>query len=350
MALNMDQGYYCHLELALGALKKDWLRRQIRAEVSVALTDGADPVGVGQALIKGVSSLLQEQDKGKLQITTLRESMERLQEGEPLLSPEQAANKLTARIQTIDDVVRMGAGRLGIVAAMPSAGKTSFALQMAQQSAVRGKRVLVISLEMDRAEIESRRLANWTGRNSWKIMGNHKRMTFDQRHLDAADNCLTISCGAGQDWWTLEAKIRATHANTPLDAIIIDYFTLLEPPEKRKNENTANSYGHISKAAKMLAKDLQACVVLVSQFNRTSDEYVEPVLKQLKETSQLEQDADWALLLWNVRNPADNPDDRIIACRIAKNRGGKRGDILHMVFSPASNRFVQCMTESRLSA
>jgi len=259
------------------------------------------------------------------------------------------ANQTGFKVESIGDGeyfgFELGGDGLFLLGDFTVSHNTSFCLQLAQQTAVRGGRGLVVSLEMEEAEINSRRLSNWTGRESWKILNNSKQMYFDQRHLDAADNCLNITCGAGQDWFALDAKIRQVHSVTPLDYVVVDYFTLMEPPQKNKGENSAASYGHISKGAKMLAKDLKCCVIFVAQFNRQTDEYFEPRLKDLKETSNLEQDADFALLMWNTKAQAPTPDDRVIACRIAKNRGGKRGDLVHMYFNPSLCRFTQTTTD-----
>jgi replicative DNA helicase len=342
--MDFAQGQACDISLAIDALKRDWLKRQLQGVMEEVVLGDGDPVLNARKAMQEISALTMAVDGGKLEVTSLKDSMLTLAEGNPLLSPEMAANKIRFGIWSLDNAIRMGSGRLGIVAAMASAGKSSLVIQAGQESAKAGHRTLTVSLEMDREEVDAKRVANWTGREAWKITNNQKKMTFDNDLWEASSLCLNINCGAGQDWFELESKIKAIHASTPLDAVFIDYFTLLDPPEKRRGENSAQSYGHISKGAKMLAKELGACVVLVSQFNREVDEGLEPKLKNLRETGQLENDCDWAVLMWNSRGQFSTTSDleqRLVACRIAKNRGGKRGDLIHLVFTPSINRFEQ---------
>jgi replicative DNA helicase len=99
----------------------------------------------------------------------------------------------------------------------------------------------------------------------------------------------------------------------------------------------------MSKAAKRLAQELECSVILVSQFNREAEAGVEPKIDMLRDTGQLENDCDWAILMWEIKGDAPQ-DNRKVGMRVAKNRGGKRGDLVHSFFNPSVNRFVDALT------
>ena len=229
--------------------------------------------------------------------------------------------------------------RFGVIAAKTSAGKSSMAYQICVQSASAGQRVLLVSLESDKEEVAAAMAANMGRLNRGDIMKRGTRGFESDELVGVKKNFGAYYASSGSNWDTLERAIRQEHRRRAFDVVIVDYFTLLQPPEY-KGRNLASLYGEISKAGKRLAQELECSVIFLSQFNRGVEDGAEPQLENLRETGQLEQDADWVMLMW--ANPVDENDGtRIVYAKGAKNRGGKRGFKGAMTFFPDQSRFVE---------
>lgn len=307
--------------------------------------------GSGFNLARDGSTILQEvgrgmsmADSGRLRVMSLSESFAILESGKPLVDRERSKNKMITGIEACDSVIRSGAGRLGIVAAINSAGKSSFMTQAAVMTASAGDDALLVTLEMSHEEVHSRAIANMTGTSSWDIYSGGLCSPVTSRMREIASKVHTMAPGSGEDWTEMEAAIRTFHQERKLGLVIIDYFQLMSPPDMHRNGTRAQEMGEMSKAAKRLAQDLGICVILISQFNREVAEGVEPKIDMLRDTGQLENDCDFALLMWTCTTATCPPDARLIGCRIAKNRGGVKGGLFHMFFMPATSRYREATT------
>lgn len=270
--------------------------------------------------------------------TDLFESMEA---GNGALPIDRANNLPVFGIDSLDRTVGAMAGTLGVVAAKTSAGKSSLAYQICIKSAMRGRKVLLVSLEADREEVSAALAANMNEMNRGTLL----RTGADgvNVHGIVKSNVHGYHAGSGATWETIEKAIRVEHGRSPFQVILIDYFTLLQPPDF-KGRNMASLYGEISKAAKRVSQQLACSVILLSQFNRGIEDGQEPFLENLRETGQLEQDADWVVLLW--AKPEDEPEGfRYVNAKVAKNRKGKRGEKFRMKLFPAESRFIVSDTE-----
>ena len=265
--------------------------------------------------------------------------------GSPLLPADLSGNKPFFGIGFIDDAMNATARRFGVIAAKTSAGKSSIAYQVCVESAKKGRRVLLVSLESDREEVAAALSANLSKLNRSDIM-RYGSVGFDSDDLLAVKaNVHGYYASSGSTWDVLERAIRSEHRRMAFDVVIVDYFTLLQPPEY-KGRNLASLYGEISKAGKRLAQELSCSVIFLSQFNRGIEDGAEPHLENLRETGQLEQDADWVLLLWSkVEDEQDGT--RIVYAKGGKNRGGRRGFSGAMTFFPAQSRFVERVGETK---
>ena len=267
--------------------------------------------------------------------------------GEPILPLEDRDNLLTFGIPSIDETIMSNPGRLIILGAMPSCGKTALAIQGAIRTAEAGRRVMMASLEMDEDEISARIIANLTGLNSRTILKRGAPM--DPSHKAAIQkvnkNLMGLHGCAGDTWQSIEAAFIREHLKQKYHVAIIDYLQLLGGTPK-KNETEAAMIGEITKGAKRLAQRLKINVVLVSQFNREVKEGQEPTLQNLLGSGQIERDADVALLLWNDSTNFDPRGDRPINVRVAKNRAGERNDKFTLTFKASFNLFVECIRET----
>jgi replicative DNA helicase len=240
-----------------------------------------------------------------------------LNNGIPLLVGNRAKKLIYTGLPSIDDALLNLPGTLGVVAATPGGGKSTLMVQSAFESAKRGGVPLLISLEMDGPEIESRLMSRVTAIDNKMLLlhGLPKGTQIGGDNLAILDNIYYDCDLSGISWPALETRISQAVVKNGIDSVWIDYLTLMNPPEL-KGRNMAANYGEITKAAKRTAQKLGVAIVLVSQFNRLAASEGEPQLHHLRETGQLEQDATWCSFLW------ERDGSRWI--KVAKNRSGGR--------------------------
>jgi replicative DNA helicase len=309
-----------------------------RAQRSIE-TDGE--VGIS---LSGLSSLLGALEPQQKAIVDHSELLDLASSGVALIPPERASNRPIFGVDFLDSQLNATAGRFGVIAAKTSAGKSSIAYQIVARSCSMNRRVLMVSLESDKEEVVGAIAANMGHLNRGAVM-RYGTGGFDSDVLPLVKaNFAGYYASSGSSWDSLERAIRAEHRRRPFEVVIVDYFTLLQPPEY-KGRNLASLYGEISKAGKRLAQELECSVIFLSQFNRGIEDGQEPYLENLRETGQLEQDADWVVLMWS--KPDDEPDGtRLVYAKGAKNRGGKRNFRGKMTFYPAESRFVENFSET----
>lgn len=263
--------------------------------------------------------------------------------GAPILPSDSRENLMVTGSYGIDSVIVANPGRLIVIGGLPSAGKTALAVQAAIRTSMAGRRVALGSLEMDEDEISARIVACACSVNSSKALRYGATPCPEDREIltSIRRNLVGIHGCAGDSWTSLEAAIIREHRRAPLSLAILDYLQLMEAPDlkAKRNDNEAQRIGEITKAAKRLAQRLHINVLILSQFNRQVEETQEPTLQNFLGSGQIERDIDIALLLWNTeKNPLPG-HDRIVNCRIAKNRGGERYGKVRLKFNPAFNQF-----------
>ncbi|MCM8767941.1 MAG: AAA family ATPase [Candidatus Omnitrophica bacterium] len=229
-------------------------------------------------------------------------------------------------IDNIDsDISGFSRGSLNIIACRPSIGKTSFAIQLALNFISQKYHVMFISLEMSLESIVRRFLSQYTGIPLSKI--NHKDLDIDE--IDKLTNGLQmLSSGyleiidiSSLSIEDVERLASMYQSKNGLDVLIIDYLSLMNLP---KAEKKVDAIGEITRRLKLLSKKLNIVTILLAQLNRNTEERTEkrPILADLRDSGNLEQDADMVFLLWRKPNEKGLPTDNgeIILC---KNRDGK---------------------------
>jgi replicative DNA helicase len=225
-----------------------------------------------------------------------------------------------------------------ILAARPSMGKTSLALNFAEAAAMpkKGERAatLVFSLEMSAAQLALRMLCS-RARINMKLLREgllSKNGNEQQRLLEAADEFskspIFIDDSSQLSIMELRAKARRVHARCKLGFIIVDYLQLLSPtdPKVPREQQVAEA----SRGLKSLAKELDVPVLVLSQLNRSSEkENRTPKLADLRESGSIEQDADVVLML---ARPKDADEKFQVAADsaeliVAKSRNGPVGEL-----------------------
>ncbi|PTX96493.1 replicative DNA helicase [Opitutus sp. ER46] len=225
-----------------------------------------------------------------------------------------------------------------ILAARPSMGKTSLALNFAEAAAMPPKGtpvgVLVFSLEMSASQLALRMLCS-RARVNMKLLRDgllSKNGEEQNRLLQAADEFskapIFIDDSSALSIMQLRAKARRVHARNPLGFIMVDYLQLLSPTDSKMPRE--QQVAEASRGLKSLAKELDVPVLVLSQLNRSSEkENRTPKLADLRESGSIEQDADVVLML---ARPKDADEKFQVAADsaeliVAKQRNGPVGEL-----------------------
>lgn len=233
-----------------------------------------------------------------------------------------------------------------IIAARPSMGKTSFALDIARFAAIRrGVPTGIFSLEMSKEQIGLRLLCAEAkdGVDLSKLRTGHLSKT-DWPKLTAAGGRLSdapifIDDSASLSSLEVRARARRLYAEHNLGLLIIDYLQLMQSGFKAENRQLEIS--EISRGLKALAKDLNIPIVALSQLSRAVENRTDkrPLLADLRESGAIEQDADVVAFIYRdeVYNKEGPPG--VAEILIRKQRNGPIGD-LKLVFEKEYARFV----------
>lgn len=236
-----------------------------------------------------------------------------------------------------------------LIGARPAMGKTSFALNLAQNISMNaGKKCVVFSLEMTKEQLAERLLSAQAGVESQKLKTGE--LTNDEwvRLGNAAGqfNNVELYLDDTSSITVPEIKSRVRRMKN-VDCIIIDYLGLISSATKK--ENRVQEISEITRNLKMMAKDLNIPVICCAQLSRATEGHGKnhkPQLSDLRESGSIEQDADIVMFLYRedyYRNDvAEDKQDEIDANKteliVAKNRHGATGSI-EMTFDKEFTRF-----------
>lgn len=236
-----------------------------------------------------------------------------------------------------------------ILAARPSVGKTSLALNIAEHAAVRDKRsVGIFSLEMSKEQLVQRLLSSVANIDADRLRtGFLEEMDFTR--LAPAMNALSeaqlyIDDTPSISTMELRTKARRLQAEAGLDLVIVDYLQLMQAATTSKDANRVQEVSEISRGLKGLARELSVPVIALSQLSRQPEMRTEkePRLSDLRESGAIEQDADLVLFLWREQErsgDAHAADQEEIKLKLAKHRNGPTGEIT-LEFRKRQTRFV----------
>ena len=237
---------------------------------------------------------------------------------------------------------------LVVLAARPSVGKTSLALNIAEHAAVRDKRTVgVFSLEMSKEQLVLRMLSSVANIDSQNLRsGFLEEMDFTR--LAPAMNALSeapmfIDDTPNISTMELRTKARRLQAEAGLDLLIVDYLQLMQATDTNRNDNRVQEVSEISRGLKALARELEVPVIALSQLSRQPEmrESKEPRLSDLRESGAIEQDADLVVFLWREKdrpNDDSDADGKVINVHLAKHRNGPTGS-LKLWFRKKQTRF-----------
>ncbi|HXJ58240.1 MAG TPA: replicative DNA helicase [Candidatus Dormibacteraeota bacterium] len=241
-------------------------------------------------------------------------------------------------------------GEMVVIAARPSMGKTSLAMNIAENVAVNLKLpVGVFSLEMTAESLVMRMMSSLARVNSRNIRDgflserDFAKLTTAAGQLAKAP--MFVDDSSGLSILQLRAKGRRMHQQYGIKLFVIDYLQLLHSTARRA-ENRQQEIADISNGIKALAKELKVPVLVLSQLNREleKDKNRKPRLSDLRESGAIEQDADLVGLLYKPNSGEDDegpsPDQEAVPVNllIAKQRNGPTGDV-QLTFLKSCTRF-----------
>ncbi|MBL7058087.1 replicative DNA helicase [Patescibacteria group bacterium] len=231
-----------------------------------------------------------------------------------------------------------------ILAARPSVGKTTFALDVARHAAIQSKKgVGIFSLEMSKEQLVDRMLCAHAGVGLWKmrtgqlsdkeenndfarIAGAMGELAEAQIHIDDTSNCNIME---------VRTKCRRLQVEKGLGLVVIDYLQLMEGRGK-SNDNRVQEVAEISRGLKGIAREMDIPVIALSQLSRTVEQSKPaiPKLSHLRESGSIEQDADIVMFLYrkaadrNFKEEELTPEELTSAeLYIAKHRNGPTGKV-----------------------
>lgn len=274
---------------------------------------------------------------------TLQITFERLDE---LSKTKGALRGVPTGLRSVDKMLSgFQRENLIILAARPSIGKSSFAVNCAQYAATaHNKSVGIFSLEMGREQVVDRMISAQGDIDNWRITtGNLQEEDFERYGIAAgelAEAPIYIDDTPGIGILELRTKARRLHMDKKIDLIIVDYLQLIRG---RYTESRVQEVSEISQALKNLARELKVPVLAVSQLSRAVEIRggdKRPQLSDLRDSGSIEQDADVVMFLYRP-NEEDRINHKLL---IAKHRNGPTGEI-DLFFKADRTRFFEAETK-----
>jgi replicative DNA helicase len=250
----------------------------------------------------------------------LEESFDRLDE---LHKQGEGLRGVPTGYKDIDDTLAgLQKSNLLILAARPGIGKTTLALNIAQNVSIKYQRpVGFFSLEMSKEELVDRLLVAQADIDAWKLktgkLSEDDFTKLSNAMGELAEAPLYIDDTPAMSILEMRTKARRLQVENGVDLIIIDYLQLAR---SRYLENRVQEVSEISQGLKNLARELKVPVLAISQLSRAVEQRGEkrPQLADLRESGSIEQDADVVMFLW--REEEDNTEN--INLDVAKHRNG----------------------------
>jgi replicative DNA helicase len=223
-----------------------------------------------------------------------------------------------------------------ILAARPSMGKTSLALDIARKAAVNYKiPVAIFSLEMSSQQLVDRMLAAESQVDSWKIRTGHNlSVTEDFKAIGDAisrlsDAPIYIDDQPGNNILKMRAVARRLKNEKGLGLIVVDYLQLMLPTNaNRNNDNLVQQVTEISRSLKNLARELEVPVLALSQLSRAVEQRGgKPRLSDLRDSGSIEQDADVVMFIHREADQDAGGKKEEAEIMIEKHRNGPTGTV-----------------------
>ena len=237
---------------------------------------------------------------------------------------------LSTGFDSIDSLLGgMRGGTLTVMAGRPSMGKSTLALNIANNMATRNKNVLFYSLEMQQVQLMMKIVASETDINLNKV--DNDTLSEDENNrwykalAKAGDKTMTILDRGNIAVRDIVSKARQIHGQTGIDCIVIDYLQIMKYDKNRE----ISELGNITRELKYLSKELDIPIILLSQLSRGVEqrENKRPLMSDLRSSGEIEQDADCIIMVYRDEyyNKEESEDRGMAEIIVAKNRMGQIG-------------------------
>jgi len=235
-----------------------------------------------------------------------------------------------------------------VLAARPAIGKTSCALSIAHQAALKFKqRVGIFSLEMSQEQLVERLMAIETGINLQRLNSGNVEDDEWEKVFKAmsvlSEATIRVDGTSVLSPIKMRSRARRWVQEEGMDLIIVDYMQLMQPNDdtKRKQENRVQVIDEISRNLKLLARELNIPILVLAQLSRAVEtrQLKIPQLSDLRESGGIEQNADIVMFIY--RDEVYNPETErkgIADIIVAKHRNGPTGNVV-LKFEPQTTRF-----------
>jgi len=237
--------------------------------------------------------------------------------------------------------------QLIIIAGRPGMGKTSFGLNILQHIALREQKpVAMFSLEMSKEQLSTRLMCAEARVDSQKTRTGQLSTKDFEKLAEAAERLskspIFIDDTPGVTLTEILAKCRRVKMEHGLSLVMIDYLQLMN--SSKRTENRQQEISEITRSVKLMAKELNLPVLLLSQLSRASEKRNKdermPVLSDLRESGSIEQDADVVIFLHRENYYDEEADKGLAKVKIAKQRNGPTG-VIDMVWNGEYTRFQE---------
>lgn len=227
-----------------------------------------------------------------------------------------------------------------VIGARPGIGKTTLALQIAQNIARKGKEVTIISLEMSDTQLIQKLIASKARINSYKMRRGTLEEADFEKIRDVSEDISNLPITLISRTTTIqkiETTIRKLKNKNQLDLVIIDYIQLIK--NNKKLPSREQEVADITRTLKLLSLELDIPIIGLCQLNRNATK-AEPTLADLRESGSIEQDADNVWFLYQEKEDESNVVD--VTLKIAKQRAGEIGKV-NLKFNKPNSEFTGVM-------
>lgn len=348
-----------HFEFYVDIIKgKTTLRQIIQScteSIARAYDDQEDIAGLLDEVERNILAIRESQEREQAFRSMKEEVMEAVEHIEKLYQNKDSIVGLSTGFKDLDEMTSgLHGGEMVIIAARPSMGKTSLAMNIVEHVGISlGKPVAVFSLEMGTQQLVQRLIGSRAGIEMQKLRSGGFLSKSDFPKIMEVANKLAsspifIDDSPGLSILELRAKARRLKKMTQgeLALIAVDYLQLLRSNSRRAQENRQIEIAEISAGLKALAKELGIPILVLAQLNRQPEQRGggKPRLSDLRESGSIEQDADVVGLLVREEYYADDEEERQevegkAELILAKQRNGPTGDI-PLTFIKKTMRFV----------
>lgn len=252
-------------------------------------------------------------------------------------------------------VVGLRPGDVMVLGGRPSMGKTAIALEMARHMASeQNKKVTILSLEMNKEQLFDRLFASLHQVQEHSLSRGdltEQQMATMGETFDRLNSLpLFLDDDADKTIGNLRSKARRHKMEHGIDVLIIDYLQLVQVPAHLNKSNRTEQLRYISEGIKALAREIDAPIIALSQLNREAERRIDkkPQLSDLRESGAIEQDADFAVLLYREAYYDEDCDDPYVTdLFLKKNRPHGETGHVQVRFDKKKNRFQNIESEGR---